>query len=91
MKVHYKKLQEDFEHKKAQAQALEKKLSAGALNPLDVKITIHNPHRSYNSIIYKLNNPQREIELKMDENMNKKVFKLQEDEDGVLKIINIAK
>lgn len=88
MRVHYKKLKDDYEYKKAQIEALKKKLSTAALTPLDVKITIDNPRRSYNTIVYRLNKPQREIELKMTESMMKNVFKLEEDEDGVLRVIN---
>ncbi len=88
MKVHYKKLREDFEYKKAQTQALKSKISNSALNILDVHITIKQPRRTYNSIIYRLNNPEREITLKMNDNMSKKVFKLIDDDEGVLRIVN---
>ncbi|MEA2100694.1 MAG: hypothetical protein U9P72_11265 [Campylobacterota bacterium] len=50
---------------------------------------LNQPLRGFNNIIYKLKNPEVEIELHTDESMNKKIFKLKEDEDGIMKIVNV--
>ncbi|MEN8304520.1 MAG: hypothetical protein ABFQ64_10675, partial [Campylobacterota bacterium] len=91
MQVHYKKLKEELEYKKAQYEKLDKRLSSSGPDPLDAKILVKEPLRGFNNIIYKLNNPPREIELKTNESMRDKVFRLVEDEDGVLKIVNKEK
>lgn len=88
MKVRYKKLKEDFEYKKSKVAKLKKKLFSDTLDILDSTITVNQPLRGYNSIIYRLNNPQREIDIKTSESMNKKIFKLVEDERGILSIVN---
>ncbi|MFT5661708.1 MAG: hypothetical protein ACI9TV_002355 [Sulfurimonas sp.] len=89
MKVHYKKLKEDFEYKKDQIEILKKKIFSSAVDILDTKIIVNQPIRGYNSIKYRLSNPPREINLKINESMHKKTFKLMEDEEGILKIVNI--
>ena len=89
MKVRYKKLKEEFEYKKVQIEKLKKKLASTTIDVLDATIIVNQPLRGYNSIIYRLHNPQREINLKTNESMNKRIFKLIEDEEGVLKIVNV--
>lgn len=89
LKVHYKKQKENVEYKKEQYNKLKQKLVSRSANIFDAKITLGESLRGYNNIMYRLNSPQREITLKTNESMNKKIFKLEEDEDGVLKIVNI--
>jgi len=89
MRIRYKNLKEDVEYKKGQYAKLKKKLSNAGTDILDVKITLNEPINGYNNIVYKLENPPREIELKTNESMIHKVFKLIEDEDGVLSIENV--
>ncbi|WP_294965644.1 flagellar assembly protein A [Sulfurimonas sp.] len=89
LKVHYKKKKERIEHKKEQYDKLKEKLNNSGSNIFDAHITLENALKGYNHIIYKLNNPDREIELHTNDSMNKKIFKLQEDEDGILSIINL--
>lgn len=89
MKVRYKKLKEDFEYKKSQIKKLKEEQLANALDVFDAKIVTNTPIKGYNNIIYKLSHPQREITLKTDESTNKTTFKLSEDEDGILKIVNV--
>jgi len=91
MQVHYKKLREELEYKKSQCEKLDKRLSSSGPNPFDAKIIVNEPLQGFNKIIYKLNNPPREIELKTNESMRDKIFKLIEDEDGISKIVNINK
>jgi len=88
MKVRYKKLKEDVSYKKCKYEELKEKQLSSGINIFDVQITVEQPLRGYNYIMYKLKNPQREITLSTDDSMNKKIFKLEEDEDGVQKIIN---
>ncbi|WP_373001013.1 flagellar assembly protein A [Sulfurimonas sp.] len=89
LKVHYKKQKENVEYKKEQYNKLKDKLVKSGPNIFDAKIILSEPLRGYNHIAYKLNNPEREIELNTNDTMSKKIFQLQEDEDGVLKIINL--
>lgn len=89
MRVHYKKLKEDVEYKKNQYAKVKKKISSTNSDILDAKIILNESLKGYNHILYKLHNPQREIELNTNESMNKKTFQLIEDEDGVLKVVNI--
>jgi len=91
MRVRYKKIKETIEHKNNQLDSLKKKVFSGASDILDVEISLGQPINGYNRIIYKLHEPERDIELKTDESMRKKVFKLMEDEEGVLKIVNLDK
>lgn len=91
MQVHYKKLKEELEYKKGQYEKLDKRLSSSGPDIFDAKIIVNEPLRGFNNIIYKLNNPPREIELNTNESMRDKIFKLTEDEDGVLKIVNVNK
>nr|WP_321267467.1 flagellar assembly protein A [uncultured Sulfurimonas sp.] len=88
LRVRYKKQKENVEYKKEQYAKLKEKDSYNSSNIVDAKIILGEPLRGYNHITYILNNPSREIKLNTNENMNKKVFQLQEDEDGVLKIVN---
>jgi flagellar assembly FapA-like protein len=89
LKVHYKKKKEKVEYKKEQYNKLKEKLGNSGPNIFDAKITLSEPLRGYNHIAYILSNPEREIELNTNDSMNKKIFQLEEDEDGVLKIINL--
>lgn len=89
MRVHYRRLKEEVEYKKSQYAKLKKKLFSNDSNVMDAKIMLKEPIQGYNHIIYKLNNPERKIQIKTNESMSKRVFKLIEDEDGVLKIVNV--
>ena len=88
MKVYYKKIKEDFEYKEAQIEKLKKKIFRTSIDSLDTEIMLKQSLRGYNSIQYILNNLQREITLKTNESMKRQVFKLIEDEEGILNIIN---
>jgi len=90
MRARYKKLKEDFEYKKSQIEKLKEKLQESGLDIFDTKVVVNKPIKGYNSIIYKLSNPEREITLKTDEKMTKTTFKLRENYDGVLQIINMS-
>ncbi|PHQ65635.1 MAG: hypothetical protein COB99_02965 [Sulfurimonas sp.] len=89
LRVHYKKQKEKVEYKKEQYNKLKEKLISSGPNIFDAKIMLSEALRGYNHIIYRLDNPEREIELNTNDSMNKKIFQLEEDEDGVLKIINL--
>ena len=91
MQIHYKKLKEELEYKKGQHEKLDKRLFSSGSDLLDAKIIVNEPLRGFNNIVYKLNNPPREIELKTNESMRDKIFKLIEDEEGVVKIVNVNK
>lgn len=88
MNVRYKKIKEDASYKKSKYKELKEKQLKQKNDVLDIKITTDTPLRGYNYIVYQLSNPDREITLNTDDTMTKKVFKLIEDEDGILKIIN---
>jgi len=90
MQVRYKKLKEDEEYKKSKYEELEKKASNSNFNVFDSKIVLNEPINGYNHIIYRLNKPLVDIKLTTDEKMSKKIFKLIEDEVGILKIVNIS-
>lgn len=90
MQVRYKKLKEDVEYKKSKYEELEKKASNSNFNVFDSKIVLNEPINGYNHIIYRLNKPLVDIKLTTDEKMSKKIFKLIEDEVGILKIVNIS-
>jgi len=51
-------------------------------------LILDEPLQGDNTISFRLSNPDREIKLSINETMTKKVFKLIEDEEGVLKIVN---
>ena len=88
MKVQYKNLKEDVEYKKSQHEKLKKKIFSSGADVFNAKIIVNNPLKGYNRILYKLNDPEIEIELNVNESMNKKIFHLIEDDEGVLKIVN---
>jgi len=88
MKVRYKKLKEDVTYKKSKFEELQKKQLDNSTNIFDIQITAEQPLKGYNYIVYKLENPEREITLSTNDSMNKKIFKLSEDDDGVVTIIN---
>jgi len=88
MNVHYKKLREDLEFKKAQYDKLNTKLSSSSLDVINSKLTLGNSLNGFNHISYNLSNPKRKIELNIDSSMNKKVFQLIKDDDEILKIVN---
>lgn len=88
MMVRYKKLKEDFGHKKSQIEKAKNSQHENNLDIFDAKIVVNKPIEGFNSITYRLSNPEREIVLKTDKRMNKPTFKLREDHDGALKIIN---
>lgn len=89
LKVHYQKQKERIEHKKETYSKLKEKLINTGSNIFDAKIILSEALKGYNHIEYKLNNPEREIELNTNGTMNKKIFQLEEDEDGILKIVNL--
>jgi len=88
MNVHYKKLREDIEFKKNQHNELNAKLSSSVLEITNSKLKLGTPLNGFNHIQYILNKPERKIELNIDNSMNKRIFQLDEDENGVLKVIN---
>ena len=88
MRVRYKKLKEDVEHKKSQIQQLKSELVNTSVGIYDTKVIVKKPIKGYNNIIYRIKKPKMEINLKTDEMTNKTTFKLIEDDEGVLKIIN---
>lgn len=90
MQVHYKKLKEDLEYKKGKYENLQKKMLKSSSNIFDAKIILNEPINGYNHITYRLHKPQIDIKLTTDEKMNKKIFRLSEDEEGVVKIINVS-
>lgn len=89
MMARYKKLKEDFEYKKSQVEKVKKEQLESKLDVFDAKIVVNKPIEGFNSIVYKLSDPEREITLNTDKRMNKTTFKLREEFDGVLKIVNI--
>ncbi len=90
MQVHYKKLKENVEYKKGQYENLQKKALSNNSNIFDAKIILTEPIKGYNHIVYKLHKPKIDIKLTTDERMNKKIFRLEEDEEGVVKIVNVS-
>jgi len=88
MMARFKKLKEDFNHKKNQLEKAKKGQLESTLDVFDTKVVVNKPIEGFNSIVYKLYNPEREIILKTDKSMNKTTFKLIENFDGVLKIVN---
>ncbi len=90
MQVRYKKLKEDVEYKKSKYENIEKKALSNKSNIFDAKIVLNEPINGYNHIIYRLNKPKIDIKLTTDESMNKKIFRLKEDEEGVVKIVNVS-
>ena len=89
MKIRYAKSKENIEYKKVQYKKEKDKQTSSDVNIFDSKIVLNEPINGYNNITYKVNKPQVEITLKTNESMNKKTFRLIEDEDGVLKIVNV--
>ena len=89
MNTRYKKLKDTLEEKKSQYHTLEERLSTEALSIFDTKIVVNQPLKGFNHITYKLTHPEREIEMNTSQNMNKKIFKLEKDKDGLLRIVNI--
>jgi len=88
MMARFKKLKEDFNHKKVQVEKAKKGQLEKNLEIFDTKIVVNKPIQGFNSIVYRLN-PEREITLNTDKKMNKSTFKLIEDHDGALKIVNV--
>lgn len=89
MNVRYKKSREDVAFKKDQLDKLKSKLSSSTHNIMDSKLTLGEPLKGFNHITYMLSKPDRKIELNIDESMNKKIFKIIEDDDGILSIVNL--
>ncbi len=85
MRVRYKKLKEELEHKQNQL----KNLDTDTVSILDTEIILNQPLKGFNHITYKLHHPDIDVELNTNESMNKKTFKLIKDEDEVLKIVNV--
>jgi hypothetical protein len=89
MMVRYKKLKEDFKYKKSQLEKVQNGQLESNLDIFDAKIVVKKPIEGFNTIVYRLANPNREIVLKTDKRMNKTTFKLREEYDGSLRIVNI--
>ncbi len=89
MMARYKKLKEDFKYKKSQVEKVKNGQLESDLDIFDAKIVVNKPIEGFNSIAYRLSNPEREIVLKTDKRMNKTTFKLREEHDGALKIVNV--
>ena len=89
MNARYKKLKETLEEEKVKYHTLEERLSKEAISIMDTKIVVKNPLKGFNHITYKLTHPEREIGINTTEYMNKKIFKLQKDKEGLLRIVNI--
>lgn len=89
MMVRYKKLKEDFKYKKSQLEKVKNGQLESNLDIFDAKIVVKKPIEGFNTIVYRLANPNREIVLKTDKRMNKTTFKLREEYDGSLRIVNI--
>ena len=89
MKVRYKKLKEDVTYKKLQIEKVSKGEQHNNSSVFETSVIVNNPLRGFNHIVYKLQNPDREIRLNTDASMKKKIFRLVEDEDGALKIVNV--
>ena len=88
MKVRYKKLREEVLYQKTKIQEAEEQIIQGATNILDSKVEIGSIGHGFNHITYKLENPSRNIKLNIHEDMKKKIFKLEENEEGVFEIVN---
>ncbi len=88
MNVKYKKLKEELVYKKDQFESLDKKSESTPQTIFDATIEFKQALHGYNTITYQLNKPERKIELKTDSKMRGKVFKLIEDDEGILRIIN---
>lgn len=89
MMARYKKLKEDFTYKKNQLEKVKNGQLESNLDIFDAKIVVKRPIEGFNTIVYRLANPNREIVLKTDKRMNKTTFKLREEYDGSLRIVNI--
>jgi len=89
MKVRYKTLKEEVEYKKSQYENVKAKVFSSDADPLDAVIETLRPLSGFNKIIYKLYNPEREIRLNTHDGMTKLKFKLVEDEEGALSIVNL--
>lgn len=89
MMARYKKLKEDFTYKKNQLEKVKNGQLESNLDIFDAKIVVKKPIEGFNTIVYRLANPNREIVLKTDKRMNKTTFKLREEYDGSLRIVNI--
>ncbi len=89
MNTRYKKLKDTIEEEKTKSITLEKRLSKEALTIMDTKIIVNNPLKGFNHITYKLTHPEREIKINTTQYMTKKIFKLEKDKEGILRIVNI--
>lgn len=90
MMARYKKLKEDFQYKKSQIEKAKNGQLESNVDIFAAKIVVDKPIEGFNSIVYRLSNPDRNIVLKTDKRMNKPIFKLREDHDGALKIVNVS-
>jgi len=88
MNVHYKKQKENIAYKKNHYEELENRIKNKNEGIVNAFLKLKRPLKGYNYIVYKFDNPKREIVLNVNDTMKKKVFKLHENEDGVLSIIN---
>ena len=88
MKVRYKKLREEVLYNKTKIQDIELKILNDSTNILGSQVEIGNVGHGFNHITYKLENPKRMIKLNIHEDMKKKIFKLEENEEGILEIVN---
>jgi len=91
MQTRYKKSKESLEHTQEQYEKEELRQFSHSANIKDAQLTTNEALRGFNHIVYKLNKNSEtdiDIELKTDESMREKVFKLIENRDGVLEIVN---
>jgi hypothetical protein len=87
IKIHYKKQKEEYDFTKSQIEKMEKKLDDNS-NIFDTSIETRQPLQGFNTIIFRLNNPSRDIVYKSDGKNQKSLFKLIEDDEGILRIVN---
>ncbi|MDF1883022.1 DUF342 domain-containing protein [Sulfurimonas sp. SAG-AH-194-C21] len=89
MKVNYQKIKEELAYKKKQYNEEQKNTSLNTKNIQDAQIVLGQVLRGYNYIQYKLDKPNIEIELRTNSDMKGKTFQLKEDDEGILRIVNI--
>lgn len=88
MKVRYKKTREEVLYHKKEIEDFEVRIIDTTTNILNSHIEIGSLGHGFNHIIYKLENPKRDIKLNIHEDMKKKIFRLEENEEGILEIVN---
>ncbi len=89
MQARYKKAKEAFEYAKIKYEKEKSKQASNSSDAIDAQLTTNQPLRGFNHIAYRLNDSDIEIELNTNESMRGSVFKLVENRDGVLEIVNV--